>query len=67
MVVTFGVLILEHNFGPFPSSLMWIWRGVMIAMIMVPAVVLSGYVACVFGIAFVALVKVVRTNWRARV
>jgi hypothetical protein len=59
MVVTFGVLIVEHQFGvSSPPFLQMIWRGVMIAMIMLPAVVLSGYVVTVFGLAIYALVKV---------
>jgi hypothetical protein len=67
MVVTFGVLIVKNQLGvsslPF---LQMIWRGVIIWLIMIPAVVLSGYVLCVFGIAIYGLAKVLRTNWRMR-
>jgi len=44
MVVTFGVLIVENQpGGVIPQFLQMIWPGMMIGLIMIPAVVLSGY------------------------
>jgi hypothetical protein len=65
MVVTFGVLIVEHQFGvSSPPFLQMVWRGVMIAMIMIPALVLSSYVVICFALAIVALWKVYRPRVR---
>jgi hypothetical protein len=61
------VAVLESWIRGLPSFLRLLYGlYLLVGMILIPAVVLSGYVLCVFGIAIYALVKFLRTNWRTR-
>jgi hypothetical protein len=67
LVSLIPVAVLESWIGGLSSFLRLLYRlYLLVGMILIPAVVLSGYVVTVFGLAIVALWKLLQSDSRTR-